>query len=205
SDVGRALAAGRPDRAARLLAPWREVYGDALRLEAVWHGRGGTGPGSLRLAARTLGFAAEQRVRPVLSNAVRYADPGLGPVADDPRAGPAPRNAAPSAAPGLGPGADVLDAARRLVPVDPAKGLDSGEAWLKDADAMERAAERMVEAAGFRRAAARRLLEQTQATAAECLVDPDDDLGMGSVHFPEPHLVGAGRRTAQRALASRAT
>ncbi|MBD9733006.1 DNA polymerase III subunit alpha [Streptomyces sp. H28] len=181
SDVGRALAAGRPDRAARLLAPWREVYGDALRLEAVWHGRGGTGPGSLRLAARTLGFAAEQRVRPVLSNAVRYADPGLGPVAD------------------------VLDAARRLVPVDPAKGLDSGEAWLKDADAMERAAERMVEAAGFRRAAARRLLEQTQATAAECLVDPDDDLGMGSVHFPEPHLVGAGRRTAQRALASRAT
>ncbi len=98
SDVGRALAAGRPDRAARLLAPWREVYGDALRLEAVWHGRTGTGPGSLRLAARTLGFAAEQRVRPVLSNAVRYADPGLGPVAD------------------------VLDAARRLVPVDPAKG-----------------------------------------------------------------------------------
>lgn len=98
SDVGRALAAGRPDRAARLLAPWREVYGDALRLETVWHGRTGTGPGSLRLAARTLGFAAEQRVRPVLSNAVRYADPGLGPVAD------------------------VLDAARRLVPVDPAKG-----------------------------------------------------------------------------------
>ena len=64
SDVGRALAAGRPDRAARLLVPWRETYGDALRLEAVWHGRKGTGPGSLRLAARTVGFAAEQRVRP---------------------------------------------------------------------------------------------------------------------------------------------
>ncbi|MEV5439117.1 DNA polymerase III subunit alpha [Streptomyces sp. NPDC052682] len=180
SDVGRALAAGRPDRAARLLAPWREVYGDALRLEAVWHGRKGTGPGSLRLAARTLGFAAEQRVRPVLSNAVRYADPGLGPVAD------------------------VLDAARRLVPVDPAKGLDSGEAWLKDAGAMVRAAERVVEAAGFRREAAHRLLEQTRATAAECVVDPEGDLGIGTVHFPEPHLVGAGHRTAQRALASRA-
>ena len=80
SDVGRALAAGRPDRAAKLLAPWREIYGDALRLEAVWHGREGTGPGSLRLAARTVGFAAEQRVRPVLSNAVRYADPGMGPA-----------------------------------------------------------------------------------------------------------------------------
>ncbi|MFF7531537.1 DNA polymerase III subunit alpha [Streptomyces bobili] len=181
SDVGRALAAGRPDRAARLLAPWREAYGDALRLEAVWHGRTGTGPGSLRLAARTVGFAAEQRVRPVLSNAVRYADPGQGPVAD------------------------VLDAARRLVPIDPAGELDSGEAWLKDADAMLRAAERIVEAAGFRRDTAHRLLEQTRATAAECLVDPEDDLGIGTVHFPEPHLVGAGRRTAQRTLASRAT
>ncbi|MFD5258176.1 DNA polymerase III subunit alpha [Streptomyces bobili] len=181
SDIGRALAAGRPDRAARLLAPWREAYGDALRLEAVWHGRTGTGPGSLRLAARTVGFAAEQRVRPVLSNAVRYADPGQGPVAD------------------------VLDAARRLVPIDPAGELDSGEAWLKDADAMLRAAERIVEAAGFRRDTAHRLLERTRATAAECLVDPEDDLGIGTVHFPEPHLVGAGRRTAQRTLASRAT
>ncbi|WP_155055494.1 DNA polymerase III subunit alpha [Streptomyces blattellae] len=180
SEVGRALAAGRPDRAARLLGPWRDAYGDALRLEAVWHSRTGTGPGSLRLAARTVGFAAEQRIRPVLSNAVRYADPGLGPVAD------------------------ILDAARRLVPVDPAKELDSGEAWLKGADVMRKAAERIVEAAGFRRDTALRLLEQTQATAAECLVDPEDDLGIGTVHFPEPHLVGAGRRTAQRALASRA-
>ncbi|GAA3307393.1 hypothetical protein GCM10020295_66110 [Streptomyces cinereospinus] len=180
SGVGRALAAGRPDRAAKLLAPWREVYGDALRLEAVWHGRTGTGPGSLRLAARTVGFAAEQRVRPVLSNAVRYADPGLGPVAD------------------------VLDAARRLVPIDPAKELDSGEAWLKDAGGMLGVAERVVEAAGFGRGTAHRLLEQTQATAAECLVDPEDDLGIGTVHFPEPHLVGADRRSAQRVLASRA-
>ncbi|MFM9697776.1 DNA polymerase III subunit alpha [Streptomyces europaeiscabiei] len=180
SDVGRALAAGRPDRAAKLLVPWRERYGDALRLEAMWHGREGTGPGSLRLAARTVGFAAEQRVRPVLSNAVRYADPGMGPVAD------------------------VLDAARRLVPVDPRGELDSGEAWLKGADAMLAVAERVVEAAGYRRDTAYRLLEQTRATAAECLVDPEDDLGLGTVHFPEPHLVGAGRRTAQRALASRA-
>ncbi|MFJ5140378.1 DNA polymerase III subunit alpha [Streptomyces sp. NPDC088707] len=180
SDVGRALAAGRPDRAVRLLAPWRDRYGDALRLAAVDHGRSGTGPGSLRLAARTVGFAAEQGVRPVLSNAVRYADPGQGPVAD------------------------VLDSARRLVPVDPRKELDSGAAWLKGAGDMLAAAERIVEAAGFRRDTAHRLLEQTATVAAACLVDPEDDLGIGSAHFPEPHLVGAEHRTAQRVLASRA-
>ncbi len=179
SDVGRALAAGRPDRAARLLAPWREVYGDALRLEVVHHGRTGTGPGSLRQAARTLGFAADQRVRPVLSNAVRYADPGQGPVAD------------------------VLDAARRLVPVDPRRGLDSGERWLKDPAAMAGVAERVAEAAGLRRDSAHRLLTLTEETAAACLVDPEDDLGIGTVHFPEPHLVGAHRRTAERVLRSR--
>ncbi|THA74226.1 DNA polymerase III subunit alpha [Streptomyces sp. A0642] len=181
SEVGRALAAGRPDRAAALLAPWREVYGDDLRLEAVHHGRDGTGPGSLRLAARTVGFAAEQGVRAVLTNAVRYADPGQGPVAD------------------------VLDSARGLVPVDPRRApLDSGERWLKDARAMAETAERITSAAGLGPGAGARLLAETRRTADACVVDPRDDLGLGSVHFPEPHLVGADRRTAQRVLASRA-
>ncbi|MFF7615924.1 DNA polymerase III subunit alpha [Streptomyces lavendulae] len=181
SEVGRALAAGRPDRAARLLAPWREVYGDALRLEAVHHGRTGTRSGSLRLAARTVGFAAEQGVPAVLTNAVRYADPGQGPVAD------------------------VLDAARRLVPVDPRGPLDGGERWLKDPRRMAEAADRIAEAAGLRPADARRLLARTRETAEACSVDPEDDLGIGSVHFPEARLVGAARRTAQRVLTSRAS
>jgi hypothetical protein len=116
----------------------------------------------------------------VLTNAVRYADPGQGPVAD------------------------VLDAARRLVPIGPRKGLDSGERWLKEPAEMARIVERVAEAAGFRRDTAHRLLAMTEETAAECLVDAEDDLGIGAVHFPEPHLVGAGRRTPQRVLASRA-
>ncbi|WP_405752378.1 DNA polymerase III subunit alpha [Streptomyces sp. NBC_00012] len=181
SDVGRALAAGRPDRAAALLAGWREIYGDDLRLEAVHHGREGAGPGSLRLAARTVGLAAEQGVRAVLTNAVRYADAGQGPVAD------------------------VLDAARRLVPVDPRRApLDSGERWLKDARAMAETAGRIASAAGLGKDAGARLLAETRRTADACVVDPEGDLGLGSVHFPEPELVGAGRRTAQRVLASRA-
>ncbi|MBT2429235.1 DNA polymerase III subunit alpha [Streptomyces sp. ISL-112] len=182
SEVGRALVAGRPDRAAALLAPWREMYGDDLRLEAVHHGRPGTGPGSLRLAARTLGFAADQGVRAVLTNAVRYADPGQGPIAD------------------------VLDSARRLVPVDPRRSpLDSGERWLKDEGAMRETAERIASAAGLGQGAAARLLAETRHTADACRVDPAADVGMGSIHFPEPHLVGAGRRTAHRVLTSRAS
>ncbi|WP_199563780.1 MULTISPECIES: DNA polymerase III subunit alpha [unclassified Streptomyces] len=181
SDVGRALSAGRPGLAAALLAPWRELYGDALRLEAVHHGRTGTGPGSLRLAARTVGLAAEQGVRAVLTNAVRYADAGQGPVAD------------------------VLDAARRLVPVDPRRApLDSGERWLKDARAMAETAERITAAAGLGAGAGARLLAGTRHTAEACAVDPEGDVGLGSVRFPEPRLVGADRRTAQRVLASRA-
>ncbi|MFH8633154.1 DNA polymerase III subunit alpha [Streptomyces lydicus] len=181
SEVGRALAAGRPDRAARLLVPWRELYGDALRLEVVDHGRPGSGPGSPRLAARTLGFAVDQGVRAVLTNAVRYADPGQGPVAD------------------------ILDSARRLVPVDPHRpdSWDSGERWLKDTAAMGRTAERIAEAAGFRRGLAHRLLAMTEETAGACLVDPQDDLGLGRIHFPEPRLVGAEHRTAARVLRSR--
>ncbi|MDJ0385393.1 DNA polymerase III subunit alpha [Streptomyces sp. G-G2] len=179
SEVGRALAAGRPDRAARLLAPWRETYGEALRLEAVDHGRPGAGPGSPRLAARTVGFAAEQGVPAVLSNAVRYADQGGGRVAD------------------------VLDAARRLVPVDPRRGLDSGERWLKGPAAMAATADRIARAAGLGPSGARALLDATRETAEACAVDPADDLGIGEVHFPEPRLVGAAHRTAQRVLASR--
>ncbi|GAA4664607.1 DNA polymerase III subunit alpha [Streptomyces chumphonensis] len=174
SDVGRALAAGRPDRAARLLVPWREVFGDALRLEVV-------GSAPRREAARMLGLAAEQGVAPVLTNAVRYADPGLGPVAD------------------------VLDAARTLVPVDPARGLDGGERWLKGPREMARVAEEIAEAAGFRRDLAYRLLARTEESAARCRVDSGDDLGVGSAHFPEPYLVGAGARTADRVLRSRCT
>ncbi|HEV7625713.1 MAG TPA: DNA polymerase III subunit alpha, partial [Streptomyces sp.] len=178
SDVGRSLAAGRPDRAARQLGGWREIFGTALRLEV-------TGYVPLREAARMLGLAAEQGIRPVLTNAVRYADPSQGPVAD------------------------VLDAARRLVPVDPRKGLDSGERWLKGPEAMAAVAQRVAEAAGYRRETAHRLLTLTEETADGCRVDPEDDIGIGRVHFPEPWLVGAGGRegargrSAERVLRSR--
>ena len=182
SEPARALAAGRPDRAAKLLAPWQDLFDDLLRLEAVHHGRSGTGPGSIRLAARTLALAAEHAVPALLTNAVRYADPGMGEVAD------------------------VLDAARLLVPIDPRRpeALDCGEVWLKSEADMVRIARQVTDAVGTGRAGARELLAETERVAADCRVDPRDDLGIGRIHFPEPQTVGAvGRRTPDLLLKAR--
>ncbi|WBB60207.1 DNA polymerase III subunit alpha [Streptomyces sp. WMMC500] len=167
SEPVRALAVGREDVAAKLLAPWREVFGDGLRLEAVAHKRAGDGPGSLRLAARTLALGDRAGATVVLSNAVRYADPAQHRLAD------------------------VLDAARLLRPID-WRRLDSGQRWLKDERAMAAVARLVAECAGADVRRARRLLADTAATAAACTIDPEADLGLGRRHFPEAALFGAG-------------
>lgn len=81
-------------------------------------GEGGLGPGSLRLAAHTLALADHLGIPAVLTNAVRYADPGQHRIAD------------------------VLDAARLLRPID-RRRLDCGERWLKAPDVMAAASERI--------------------------------------------------------------
>ncbi|WP_331730921.1 DNA polymerase III subunit alpha (plasmid) [Streptomyces sp. NBC_00016] len=179
SEPVRALSAGRPDVAERLLSPWRELAGERLRLESVYLGGQGTGAGSLRLAARTVGLADQLGVRAVLTNAVRYADPGQHRLAD------------------------VLDAARLLRPVD-RRYLDGGERWLKDPAAMTAVAERIAQAVGNDRTRAGRLLAESEATGQSCTLTPAD-LGLGRPHFPEPSVVGASgeRGSAMRLLRQR--
>ncbi|MER6335037.1 DNA polymerase III subunit alpha [Streptomyces sp. NPDC001034] len=167
SEPVRALSAGREDVAVRLLAPWREVFGGEVRLEVVAQKRFGVGPGSLRLAARTLALADRTSTTAVLTNAVRYADPDQHRLAD------------------------VLDAARLLRPID-RRRLDSGQRWIKDERAMAVLARMVAECAGADERRARRLLADTAATAARCALDPAADLGLGTRHFPEPALFGAG-------------
>ncbi|MFG2880729.1 DNA polymerase III subunit alpha [Streptomyces sp. NPDC048297] len=167
SEPVRALSVGREDVAVKLLAPWKEVFGRGVRLEVVAQKRFGVGAGSLRLAARTLALADRVGVTAVLSNAVRYADPEQHRLAD------------------------VLDAARLLRPVD-RRRLDSGQRWLKDGRSMAVVARMVAECAGADERRARRLMADTVATAAECVVDAGADLGLGSRHFPEPALFGAG-------------
>ncbi|MFJ9312387.1 DNA polymerase III subunit alpha [Streptomyces cyaneofuscatus] len=166
SEPLRTLAAGRPDIAEQLLAPWQEAVGGGLRLEIVCWGLSGTGPGSVRLAAHTLALADRLGIPAVLTNAVRYADQSQHRVAD------------------------VLDAARLLRPVD-RRRLDCGERWLKGGPAMTEIAERVAAAVGGGRARAVRLLAETVAVAEACDVDPARDLRLGVPHFPEPSVVGA--------------
>jgi error-prone DNA polymerase len=165
SDVGRALARRRPDEAAHLLAGWREVLGAAVRIEVVSHrcaARGDRATLSTAFAARMLGFAGQQGVPAVLTNAVRHLTPAQAPVVD------------------------VLDAIRRLVPLDP-RHLDRANAqgYLTDSAAMQAVAAEVASAAGAGRSGAARLLAGTLDLADACRLDPAADLGIGSVHVPE--------------------
>src|SRR3984957_7414774 len=87
SDVGRAVAARRPDLAAAALARWRE-HGEVV-IEITDHRT----RGSTHRAARMLRLAREAGVTAVLTNAVRYLDPPDAAVAQ------------------------VLEAARQLAPL----------------------------------------------------------------------------------------
>jgi error-prone DNA polymerase len=160
SSVGRALLAGRADHAAAHLDAWRAAFGPGrLVLEVVHH----RGRGDRSRAQAMLRFAAEQGVPVVLSNAVRYADALDAPTAD------------------------VLDAARRLVPLD-IRHVDrrTAEGYLKSGKEMAAVAEELV---GPDRDAALRLLERTARLAEQCAVDIREDLGIGSVRYPELDVV----------------
>ncbi|HEV7212581.1 MAG TPA: DNA polymerase III subunit alpha, partial [Blastococcus sp.] len=160
SAVGRALTTGRADLALAHLDTWRAAFGPGrLVLEVVHH----RGQGDRQRAQAMLRFAAEHDVPVVLSNAVRYVDALDAPTVD------------------------VLDAARRLVPLA-TRHVDrrTAEGYLKSGKEMGAVAEDLV---GPDRDAALRLLERTARLAEQCAVDIRDDLGIGSVRYPELDVV----------------
>ncbi|GCD96232.1 DNA polymerase III subunit alpha [Embleya hyalina] len=179
SEVGRALAADRPALAARLLARARAVMADdALYLELVCHLAPPGRAGSAVHAARTLTLADTHRVPAVLTNAVRYADREDAVVAD------------------------VLDSARRLVPLGPHHLARTGsEAYLKPTLDMVAVAAEITCLAGRGTAAA--LLGAGRALADELVLDPARDLGIGSVFYPEPEVLGVPASRAGAELRAR--
>jgi error-prone DNA polymerase len=174
SEVGRAVLARRPDLARAVLARWRAALpAGSLAVEIVCHDGPPRGPLSADHAGRMLALAREQGVPAVLTGAVRHADPaGAATI-------------------------DVLDAARRLVALD-TRHLDrvTAQGHLASGAAMARTAADVAATLGggthVAREQAQQLLDDTAALAARCLLDPRTDLGIGSVHLPEPSVLGLG-------------
>jgi error-prone DNA polymerase len=181
SEVGRAVLARRPDLARAVLDRWRELLPPGtLHVEVVCHHGPPGRSTSLGHAAAMLALAREARVPAVLTNAVRHATPdGAATV-------------------------DVLDAARRLVPLD-LRHVDrvSAEGHLADGDHMAAVAREVARAAGDEATAAE-LLTATEDLATRCRLDPRADLGIGSVHSPEAGVLGlAPGRSADAVLRER--
>nr|WP_276508446.1 DNA polymerase III subunit alpha [Modestobacter muralis] len=160
SSVGRALADGHGDLARARLAAWRSVFGPGQLVVEIVHHRG---QGDRSRAQALLALATEAGVPAVLTNAVRYVDAFDAPTAD------------------------VLDAARRLVPLGE-RHVDrrTAEGHLKSGKEMAEVAE---DIAGPDRDVALRLLETTARIAEQCAVDVREDLGIGTVRYPELDVV----------------
>jgi len=164
SEPGRLIERRRPDLARAEFDRWRHALMSAgierhdLLVEVVDH----RGPGDAARAARLLAFATEVDAPTVLTNAARGADRADGPTLD------------------------VLDAARRLVALDP-RHVDrvNAEAYLKSGKEMHEVALEVAGRAGTGERGARELLAATRRLADRCVLDPRGDLGIGEVHFPE--------------------
>ena len=170
SELGWAATRRRDDLAREVLRCWREVIDPvSLVVEVASHRVPGHGPLSSSHAARMAGVASSLHVQTVLTNVVRYAD----------------RSDAPAA--------DILDAVRRLVPLDP-RHVDrvNAEGFLKSGKEMRDIADEICRLAGFGEREADRLLARTRAVADRCALDPRADLGLGEVHFPELDVTTAG-------------
>ncbi|HET8594657.1 MAG TPA: PHP domain-containing protein, partial [Intrasporangium sp.] len=176
SDVGRAVLAKRHTDARAALQRWVTLLPPGcVAVEVVCHGGPEGRPGSLGQAGRMLALAREAGVRAVITAAVRHTDRRDAPVAD------------------------LLDAARRLVPLD-ARHLDrvTTAAHLAPTPLMHALALDVAQVSGpgltgggvLAREVAGELLRSTLALADECVQDPRGDLGVGAVHLPEPDVLG---------------
>ncbi|MDN5765613.1 MAG: DNA polymerase III subunit alpha [Humibacillus sp.] len=190
SDVGRAVLAKAHSQARAALERWTALLPrGGVVVEVVCHGGPEHLPGSLGQAGRMLALARELGVPSIITAAVRHLDPQDAAIVD------------------------VLDAARRLVPLD-TRHLDrvTTAGHLSPTPLMHSLARDVVQVsgpglvggAGLAREQARELVARTVALATDCIQDPRADLGIGSVHLPEPGVLGIRPGTGpQQVLARR--
>ncbi|GIH71773.1 DNA polymerase III subunit alpha [Sphaerimonospora thailandensis] len=161
SDVGRAVAERRDDRARALLDAWRSAVPDVVVEVTDLYGYR-----DVNTATRMLGLAYSMGVPAVLTNDVRYLD------AADHQVG------------------NVLDAARRLVPLHP-RHVDhpTAHAYLKDGREMARVVLRIC---GGDLDLAERLLGETRRVAERCALDPVEIVPLLDAENPRLHLPEIG-------------
>ncbi|NDH38126.1 MAG: DNA polymerase III subunit alpha [Actinobacteria bacterium] len=164
SEVSLAILSRRYDKALAILNKTRDIFKDQA-LECVTHLES-EGIRSTAHAARTLGFARDNDLKVVLSNAVRMRERLDAPIAD------------------------ILDATRNLLPLHRSVvERKNAEAFLKSSEEMAYLAEIIARAAGERNG--RLLLRTTREWAESAQLSPRIDIGIGSIHLPEPSVVGA--------------
>ncbi|MGA0850673.1 MAG: DNA polymerase III subunit alpha [Candidatus Nanopelagicaceae bacterium] len=165
SEISRALTSRRYDKALLIFNSARDLFLDQS-IECVSHLIYGDGPKSTTHAARMLNFARDNDLPAVLTNAVRMKSREDAPIAD------------------------VLDATRNLLPLHK-KVVErkNAEAFLKNSDEMIFIADKIAAAAGERNA--KQLLKTTTEWAERAVLSPQSDIGLGSIHLPEPDVVGA--------------
>ncbi|MDO5676531.1 MAG: DNA polymerase III subunit alpha [Propionibacteriaceae bacterium] len=178
SQVGELLAAERPREAAEEVRAWRTELGEGLFLAATNHQTGGRGVASAHHAAGMIRLADPVGVPVVLTNMVRMAR----------------REQAATV--------DVLDAARRLVPLD-VRNIDrrNAEGHLKNEAGMVLAAGEASLLAG--RSDATALLAATRGLAERCMLDPIGDIGLGEIRLPEFETLGTTVEEAPAVLRAR--
>ncbi len=170
SAVGPALLAGRPDQARAHLRRWQAALPPgSLAVEVVCHGGPPGSAASAGHAARLLALARRAGLPAVLTNAVRHADPGGAATVD------------------------VLDAARRLVALD-TRHLDrvTTAGHLRSGAEMARVAEEVGGRGGCgdRERGPPAAGRDPAAWPSGACWTRDADLGIGSVHLPEPEVLG---------------
>ena len=178
SQLAAAINARRTEEAMSIYGSAGDLFAGQV-IECTSHLRSGTGPLSTTFAARMLGFARDHNLPAILSNAVRMLDRADGPVAD------------------------VLDSARKLVPLHH-KHVErsNSEAYLKNPAEMAWVGDEIARAAGERNG--NRLLADTEDLAQRLRLSARRDIGLGAIHLP--HITDpAELRQRTRAALSRYT
>ena len=178
SQLAGAINARRVEEALSIYGAASDLFAGQV-IECTSHLRSGTGPLSTTYAARMLGFARDHNLPAILSNAVRMLDRADGPVAD------------------------VLDSARKLVPLHH-KHVErsNSEAYLKNPAEMAWVGDEIARAAGERNG--NRLIADTEELSHRLRLSVRRDVGLGAIHLP--HIVDpAELRQRTRAALSRYT